>query len=270
MSDDKTCVNVRGVGILDLTIENSLLKLIEIGEDSRDILSRISQSQNEIINLIGSDTEPSLRQRYYDEVRTSTSTDYISEDVYDFLSQNAENIFVINDGPGAIYVKYSNDGIHYSNEFIMYENEIKNYINAHDLKIKTPNTGVSYRVTEFEMWKTTTRESQKEEQVFTTYTITDINPHSSSIFNASGYTILSIFVKNNLDQQISVQVKSNRTNSVTGAKTVGTAFDVAASGNEARTIVPENDGWLPYYFITVTAAVIPTSGSVDTYIIGTN
>lgn len=270
MSDDKICVNVRGVGTLNMTTENLLLKLIEIGEDSKDLLTRISQSQNEIINLIGSDIEPSLRQRYYDEVRTSTSTDYVSEDVFDFLSQNAENIFIINDGPGAIYVKYSNDGIHYSTEFIMYENEIKNYINVYNLKVRTPITDVSYRVTEFEMWKTTTRESQKEEQVLTTYAITDVIAHNSSIFNASGYKILSMFVKNNLNQQISVQVKSNRVDSVTGAKTVGAAFNVAASGNEARTVVPENDGWLPYYFVEVTAAVVPTTGSVDAYIIGTN
>jgi len=99
--------------------------------------------------------EPSLRQRYYDEVRTSTSTDYVNEDIFDFLSQNAENITIINDGPGTIYIKYSNNGINYSNEFTLYESEAKKYINTHTLQVRTSITGVSYRVTEFEIWTST-------------------------------------------------------------------------------------------------------------------
>ena len=99
--------------------------------------------------------EPSLRQRYYDEMRTSVSTEYTNENIFDFLSQNAENITVINDGPGSIYIKYSNDGTHYSNEFIIHESEAKKYIDVHTLKVRTSAIGITYRITEFEIWTST-------------------------------------------------------------------------------------------------------------------
>jgi len=115
------------------------------------------------------------------------------------------------------------------------------------------------------------KEEYEESQIFTDYAITDTNPHNSSIFNASRYKYATLYIANTLNQSISVQVMTNRANSTTGAVTVGAAFTVAATtGIEARTIIIDNDGYLPYYYLIVTASVAPASGSVNAYAIGRN
>ena len=110
-----------------------------------------------------------------------------------------------------------------------------------------------------------------EQQILTNLAITDDIAHNSSIFNASRNNYITFFIKNTLNQMISVQIMASRTNSVTDAVTVGNPFTVAATiGVEARTKTTENDGYLPYYFIIVTAAVAPASGTVNAYAIGRN
>lgn len=115
------------------------------------------------------------------------------------------------------------------------------------------------------------KEEFEESQIFTDYAITNVAAHTSRIFDSSRYKYNTFYVKNTLDQAISVQVMANRINSVTGAVTVGAAFSVAATtGIEARTIRVDSDGYLPYYYIVVTAAIAPLSGNVNAYAIGRN
>lgn len=115
------------------------------------------------------------------------------------------------------------------------------------------------------------KEEYEESQIFTDYAITDTNPHNSSIFNTSRYKFVTLYIENTHDQALTVQVKANRVNSTTGAVSVGASFTVAATvGTEARTIIINNDGYLPYYFIEVSAAVAPLSGNVNAYAIGRN
>lgn len=115
------------------------------------------------------------------------------------------------------------------------------------------------------------KEEYEESRIFTDYAITDTNPHNSSIFNTSRYKFVTLYITNTHDQALTVQVKANRLNSTTGAVGVGSTFTVAATtGTEARTIIIDNDGYLPYYFIEVSAAVAPLSGNVNAYAIGRN
>ena len=115
------------------------------------------------------------------------------------------------------------------------------------------------------------KEEYEESQIFTDYAITDTNPHDSAIFNTSRYKYATFYIANTLNQSISVQVMTNRANSTTGAVTVGAAFTVAATtGIEARTKTSDTDGYLPYYYLVVTASVAPASGSVNAYAIGRN
>lgn len=139
----KKCINVEAIENIEPNIENLLLELIKIERTSL----------NEIIKIQNKLTITETKQKYYDEVRTSDTTEYTSEKIYDFLNQNAKNVIVLNDGPGTIYVKYSSNGTSYSSEFTFYEGEAKKYTNVHTLKIRTLLTGVKYRVTEFEIWK---------------------------------------------------------------------------------------------------------------------
>lgn len=114
-------------------------------------------------------------------------------------------------------------------------------------------------------------EEAAETQVFTDEEIRDTNAHNSSISNVSRYKIITVYVDNDLNQSISIQVKANRANSTTGATNIGTPFSVAAtSGVEARTITPENEGFLPYIFVEATCSVSPASGDLNVYTIGRN
>ena len=92
--------------------------------------------------------------------------------------------------------------------------------------------------------------------------ITDVAVHQSSISDVSRYTVNTFFVNNALDQAVSVQIYGNITNSVTGAVTIGAAFTVATVDQESRTFTSNTAGWMPYIYIVVTAAVIPTSGTI--------
>lgn len=113
--------------------------------------------------------------------------------------------------------------------------------------------------------------SPEEEYVFTNEEIRDAVAHNSAIANMTRYKLITIYVANTLDQIISIRVRGNQTNSTTGATNVGGAFNVAATtGIEARILTPDTSGWLPFIYITATAAATPTSGSVDVTITGRN
>ena len=106
-----------------------------------------------------------------------------------------------------------------------------------------------------------------EKQVFEDEEIRDTNAHNSAVGDCRYFNIITVWVENGLDQNVSVQVKGNRVNSVTGAVDIGTAFDVATVDREARTMEPTDEGFLPYIFIEVTAAGVPTSGNLNAYLI---
>ena len=106
-----------------------------------------------------------------------------------------------------------------------------------------------------------------EVQIFDDEEIRDVNAHNSVVGDCSYFNIITIWVENGLDQNVSVQVKGNRVNSTAGAVDIGAAFDVATVDREARTLEPTDEGFLPYIFIEVTAAVIPTAGNLNAYLI---
>jgi len=77
----------------------------------------------------------------------------------------------------------------------------------------------------------------------------------------------TVFVQNTLDQDVTIQVKKNRSKSVTGALDMGAAFSVAAGGNDAKTLTLETVGWLPYLFISAQCATAPTAGNLTIYLV---
>lgn len=94
-----------------------------------------------------------INNKVFDETFVSTETTYVSHNISDFLSHNAENITIKNDGAGEIYIQYSPNGKYFSNEAILYETESKIYTNVSQLKVRTPSTGVKYRISNFEIKK---------------------------------------------------------------------------------------------------------------------
>ena len=105
-----------------------------------------------------------------------------------------------------------------------------------------------------------------ETQIFTDEEIRDTNAHKSSIVDCRIYNLVTFFVINDLNQSVTVQVKGNRANSVTGALDIGSSFTVAASDSGAKAIAALVDGVLPYMFAEITAGVAPGSGDLNCYV----
>jgi len=106
-----------------------------------------------------------------------------------------------------------------------------------------------------------------EDQIFEDEAIRDAVAHNSIIGDSRYFNIITIWVENGLDQNVSVQIKGNRVNSVVGAVDIGAAFNVVTVDREARTMEPTDEGFLPYIFIEVTAAGVPTAGNLNAYLI---
>jgi len=102
--------------------------------------------------------------------------------------------------------------------------------------------------------------------LFTSLAIRDTNTHNSDIADCRIYNLVTFFVINDLNQSVTVQVKGNRANSVTGALDVGSTFTVAVSDSGAKAIAALVDGVLPYLFAQITASVAPSSGDLNCYV----
>jgi len=79
--------------------------------------------------------------------------------------------------------------------------------------------------------------------------------------------MVSLFVDNNLNQSVNVQIKANRASSTSDAVLVGSAFTVSATGSDARSLSLETSGKLPYIYVELKCTTAPTSGSVTVWLI---
>jgi len=92
--------------------------------------------------------------------------------------------------------------------------------------------------------------------------IRDTALHRSEIIEIGDFDIITIWVNNELDQPVSVQVKGNFTHSYINAVNIGSAFTVSANSVEARNLSIYREVWLPYSFCEIVAAVAPTKGAI--------
>ena len=106
-----------------------------------------------------------------------------------------------------------------------------------------------------------------EEQIFEDEAIRDALAHNSAVGDCRYFNVITIWVENTLDQIVGVQVMGNRVNSVDGAVDINDAFNVPTLDRMARTMEPTDTGFLPYIFIEVTAAGVPTTGDLNAYLI---
>jgi len=81
------------------------------------------------------------------------------------------------------------------------------------------------------------------------------------------FGMIALFVDNDLDQGVDVQVKANRVSSTSDAVTIGTAFTVSATDSDARSLSLEMTGKLPYIYVELKCTTAPTSGSVTVWLI---
>jgi len=79
--------------------------------------------------------------------------------------------------------------------------------------------------------------------------------------------LISIYIDNGLNQDVTIQVKANREKAYDKSVNVGSSFTVSANSQDARTLSPETSGWLPYIMVEVNCSVAPTSGSLTVWLI---
>lgn len=77
--------------------------------------------------------------------------------------------------------------------------------------------------------------------------------------------LISVFIDNGLNQDISVQLMANREKAYAKAVISGTAFLVPANNQKAVALSSETSGWLPYMMVQVSCTVAPTSGTLTIY-----
>ena len=88
---------------------------------------------------------------------------------------------------------------------------------------------------------------------------------NKALKNALG--IVTIYVVNSLNQDVSVQIKGNRIESTENSSNVGSSFTVSAERADYRTLIAEQSGVLPWLYVEVSCSTAPSSGSVDVYLI---
>ena len=132
--------------------ETSLLiqELEKLNSNLNDIrLSVKSIDEKDIKQTIGTydNTETILTSVPIDP-KDATSGLYQMDNIKNTLEANANIIYVYNNGPGLLYIVYSEDGIKFMGESILYEGEFKPYNNVYAIGARSPTKGLEYRVTE--------------------------------------------------------------------------------------------------------------------------
>jgi len=77
----------------------------------------------------------------------------------------------------------------------------------------------------------------------------------------------TVFIVNNLNQPVTVQLIGCRDSSCSDYVNIGSAFTVNANSKDARTLTPDTSGWLPYITVQVQCSTAPTTGTLDIYFI---
>jgi len=72
---------------------------------------------------------------------------------------------------------------------------------------------------------------------------------------------ISIFVENNLDQDVTIQLAGNWKEETDGVD-IGSAFTVPARGKDFKSLSVETCGWLPYIYCKAKCNTAPTSGAL--------
>jgi len=77
--------------------------------------------------------------------------------------------------------------------------------------------------------------------------------------------LITVFIVNKLNQDVTVQVKANRVKSAVDAVNIGSSFTVSANSSDFKSLTVETSGWAPWIYTEVSCSAAPTSGSVTIY-----
>jgi len=101
-----------------------------------------------------------------------------------------------------------------------------------------------------------------EEDALIAYPIRDTLTHRTRMIDIGDFDIITVFVNNELDQDIKVQVKGNFTPTHLNSVGMGVPFSVKAKEVEARNLSIYSVAWMPFSFCELKCDVAPTKGAV--------
>jgi hypothetical protein len=79
--------------------------------------------------------------------------------------------------------------------------------------------------------------------------------------------IVTVYVENTLDQPVTVQLLGVSSNNPSTTVPIGSSFTVPPNSADAKTLVPESSGWLPYITVSLACTTAPTTGAVNAYLV---
>jgi hypothetical protein len=79
--------------------------------------------------------------------------------------------------------------------------------------------------------------------------------------------IVSVYVENTLDQPVTVQILGAISSSPAATVPIGSSFTVPPNSADAKTLVPESSGWLPYITVSLACTTAPTTGVINVYLV---
>jgi hypothetical protein len=103
----------------------------------------------------------------------------------------------------------------------------------------------------------------QNDQVFNAEAIRDTANHDSDVSDNSIFDPRTIFVKNGLNQTVTIQLQGSRNRPFTDFVDIGSSFDVAATTNGYGTI----SDYFPFIRIRASCATSPTTGTLDIWIL---
>ncbi len=93
---------------------------------------------------------------------------YIREQIFDRIGIPAPKLNAYNDGPGTWYIRVSQDGQQFSAEIALLEGEKKTYSNVYEIRHRSDTLGLTYRVTELDIWQQTAISKAEKIEIYST------------------------------------------------------------------------------------------------------
>lgn len=110
-------------------------------------LSRGNLYNEHYTSIIATPNQPESQ----DTIATATSAGYTQHRINEKIGRNASKLYVINDGPIALYVVTTPDAKKWSaDEAIIYSGESREFYDVYEIRVRTPEADHKYRVTEYD------------------------------------------------------------------------------------------------------------------------
>ena len=143
--------------------------------DKTDIVISILKEIKDAISFSGQ----SERTKYYNKTGTSTvavtsvpsisSSSYTKEPIYNTIGRKAEKLYIINKGPGNLYVRASyKEGEIFTDEIDICEGEYVILKNVYEIRHRPDIIGLSYQITEYETTLQTVISKAEEIEIINT------------------------------------------------------------------------------------------------------